>query len=139
VASSAPEEVGTFICFALGSQDHSLSVWFNGAKRPLAVISHCFKQSVMDLAWTPEGRTLLACSTDGTVGVFTFEQQELGTPLPQAVITGTNRIQSVPFGIQTRTVDPCVAAIRRIPVPVMMRLHLNPLAPSRCLLFSDIP
>ena len=71
-------------CVALGSQDTKLTVWASHCKRPLLVGSRLFAQSVVDLAWTPEGTTLLACSSDGSVGVMQFEACELGTPLSQA-------------------------------------------------------
>ena len=78
-------------CVALGSQDTKLTVWMSHQKRPLLVGSKLFAQSVVDLAWTPEGTTLLACSSDGSVGVMQFEASELGTPLSQA------RRQSIPL------------------------------------------
>ena len=42
------------------------------------MIKSCFEESVVDLCWTPNGFSLLACSTDGTMGVFTFEKSEIG-------------------------------------------------------------
>jgi len=69
---------------ALGSQDSKVTVWLSNAQRPLVVASRMFKQSVVDLAWTPDGYTLLACSTDGTIGVLQFEPHELGAAMSQA-------------------------------------------------------
>lgn len=70
-------------CIALGSQDTKLSVWLSNAKRPTFVGHKLFQQSVLDLAWTPDGYRLLACSSDGTVAILQFEAKELGVPLKQ--------------------------------------------------------
>ena len=70
-------------CIALGSQDTKLTVWLSNSKRPTFVAHKLFKQSVVDLAWTPDGYSLLACSTDGTLAVLQFEPKELGVPLNQ--------------------------------------------------------
>ena len=53
--------------------------------RPIYIGRKFFKQGVVDLAWTPDSRTLLAASTDGTVACFQFAAAELGDPVPQDV------------------------------------------------------
>ena len=63
---------------ACGSQDTKLTIWRTNRSRPVCVIKSCFEESVVDLCWTPNGFSLLACSTDGTMGVFTFEKSEIG-------------------------------------------------------------
>ena len=63
---------------ACGSQDTKLTIWRTNRSRPVCVIKSCFEESVVDLSWTPNGFSLLACSTDGTMGVFTFEESEIG-------------------------------------------------------------
>ncbi|CAL8463095.1 g2629 [Coccomyxa elongata] len=73
-------------CIALGSQDTKLSVWLSNAKRPTFVGHKLFQQSVLDLAWTPDGQRLLACSSDGTVAILHFEAKELGVPLEQGEV-----------------------------------------------------
>lgn len=57
-------------------------MWINNESRPVAVGTKFFSAGVTDVAWTPDGRTLLACSFDGTVGAFHFEANELGKPVP---------------------------------------------------------
>ena len=37
-----------------------------------------FKRAVMDVAWTPDGMTMVACSVDGTIAVFQFDEKDLG-------------------------------------------------------------
>ena len=65
-------------------QDKALTVWL-AAPRPVYIGRKFFKQGVVDLAWTPDGRSLLACSTDGTVACFQFDAAELGEAVPQEV------------------------------------------------------
>ncbi|KAG9301750.1 hypothetical protein G9A89_003297 [Geosiphon pyriformis] len=65
------------IC-AVGSQDNSISVWATKKARPLFVSQRPFKQSVMDLAWAPNGRDLYACSYDGSVLILRFSDKEFG-------------------------------------------------------------
>jgi len=57
---------GEFRIFDL-PQDQKVTVWLGAASRPVAIFSKMFSQSVTDVAWTPDGHTLLACSNDGTV------------------------------------------------------------------------
>lgn len=52
-------------------------------KRPLIVVYNLFKESVLDLSWSRDKHILLACSTDGTVAVLTFTEDELGSFLSQ--------------------------------------------------------
>ena len=54
-------------------------------QRPIYIGRKFFKQGVVDLAWSPDGRALLAASTDGSVACFQFSPDELGEPVPQAV------------------------------------------------------
>ncbi|KAF0505748.1 WD40 repeat-like protein [Gigaspora margarita] len=64
---------------AVGSQDHSISVWVTRNARPLFVCQKPFDHSVLDLAWSPDGTQLYACSYDGTVVVLLFLNKEFGT------------------------------------------------------------
>ena len=41
-------------------------------------------QTILDMAWAPDAYTLLCCSKDGSVAVFSFSPEEIGTPLSQA-------------------------------------------------------
>jgi len=41
------------------------------------------RHAVTDMAWTPDGMTLLACSGDGTIAVLMFSKEEFGIPLAQ--------------------------------------------------------
>uniref|UniRef100_A0A1I7TWL8 Protein HIRA n=1 Tax=Caenorhabditis tropicalis TaxID=1561998 RepID=A0A1I7TWL8_9PELO len=67
-------------CCAVGSRDKSISIWlFPGTIKPIFVIDHLFKGTIMDFAWC--GRSLLVCSTDGTVKVITLPEEVIGTTL----------------------------------------------------------
>ncbi|KAI8141993.1 WD40-repeat-containing domain protein [Fennellomyces sp. T-0311] len=52
---------------ALGGQDRSVSLWVTKYCRPICVATDIFDGNIYDLAWTPDGRSLFACSHDGTV------------------------------------------------------------------------
>lgn len=76
-------KIQQYCCLAIGSRDHSLSVWMTVLKRPLVVIHNLFEGSVLDLSWSTEKNILLACSVDGTVACLLFRDDELGTPLSE--------------------------------------------------------
>ncbi|WPT17651.1 Protein HIRA [Picochlorum sp. SENEW3] len=64
--------------FALGAQDGKVSVWAASTERAYFVGKKFFDSQVLDVAWTPDGRTLFACSADKSVACFQFEERELG-------------------------------------------------------------
>lgn len=64
--------------FAMGSQDCRVTVWSSGAPRPLMVLKKAFSKTVVDLAWSADGRTLLCASLDGTILAAAFDPSELG-------------------------------------------------------------
>ncbi|KAI3438112.1 hypothetical protein D9Q98_000553 [Chlorella vulgaris] len=66
--------------FALGAQDKRISVWAAAQHTPIMVGKRFFKNQVTDVAWSPDGYTAFACSSDGTVACFQFAPSELGTP-----------------------------------------------------------
>ncbi|GKU93865.1 hypothetical protein SLEP1_g7424 [Rubroshorea leprosula] len=76
---------------AIGSQDRTITVWTTACPRPLFVARHFFSQSVVDLSWSPDGYSLFACSLDGTVATFHFEDKELGYRLSDAELDELKR------------------------------------------------
>lgn len=70
-----------YCCLAIGSRDRCLSVWMTALQRPLLVIRDLFDDSILDLSWSSDGYTLLACSGDGTVACLQFTEDQLGKPL----------------------------------------------------------
>jgi protein HIRA/HIR1 len=70
-----------FACCAVGGDDATVSIWLAQVARPLAVVKDCFDASVTDLTWSYDGYTLLACSLDGTICCFQFNEEEIGAPI----------------------------------------------------------
>ncbi|KAG8525606.1 HIR complex subunit [Bacidia gigantensis] len=63
---------------ACSGQDKALSIWVTAKTRPLTIVQDVAGKSVVDLAWTPDGRTLFAASLDGTITAVIFEPDEIG-------------------------------------------------------------
>ncbi|KAI7904073.1 WD40-repeat-containing domain protein [Cokeromyces recurvatus] len=70
---------------ALGSQDRSVSIWVTRFSRPVCVAADIFDHNVYDMAWTPDGKNLFACSHDGTVACLLLAE-ELQDIAPDEVI-----------------------------------------------------
>ncbi|KZP25696.1 histone transcription regulator 1 [Athelia psychrophila] len=70
---------------ALGADDRSVSVWQTKSARPLIVAREVFERQIMDLSWSWDGLTLYAASSDGTLGVFNFDPEELEGIAPHSV------------------------------------------------------
>ncbi|KAI9094920.1 WD40-repeat-containing domain protein [Phlyctochytrium arcticum] len=66
---------------AIGSQDHTISIWWTGTARAITASKSLFKHSILDMSWAPDGLCLFACSYDGTVGVLSFEPGTFGDSL----------------------------------------------------------
>ncbi len=77
LGGGTPSESLTSV-FALGAQDGKVSVWAASTERAYFVGKKFFDSQVLDVAWTPDGRTLFACSADKSVACFQFEERELG-------------------------------------------------------------
>ena len=63
---------------ACAGQDKALSVWITTNPRPLCITQELAVKSISDLAWTPDGKTLIVTSLDGTVIALVFETSEIG-------------------------------------------------------------
>ncbi|KAK4535457.1 hypothetical protein CDCA_CDCA05G1482 [Cyanidium caldarium] len=74
-----------YFCVALGSKDRGLTVWRADHKRPFFSLADVFDDDVQDLSWSADGRSLVACSTDGSAFLVHFEPDELGYVVPPAV------------------------------------------------------
>ncbi|KAM3398930.1 protein HIRA isoform X1 [Capsicum galapagoense] len=83
-AKSGGKESQPYNVIAIGSQDRTITVWTTASPRPLFVAKHFFSQSVVDLSWSPDGYSLFACSLDGSVATFHFDENELGHQLSEA-------------------------------------------------------
>jgi protein HIRA/HIR1 len=70
-----------FLVCAIGSKDTRISLWATNKTRAVILAENLFTASVVDLAWTPDGFGLFACSVDGTVAFLEFDSKELGVQL----------------------------------------------------------
>ena len=107
-----------FVVVAMGSRDRSFSVWITGAKRPYFVINDSFDQGnetkicsnfndvfafpfgnkifflgILDLAWSRDGRVLMACSMDGSITTAILQPNELGKTVPESRLYDSMREQ----------------------------------------------
>lgn len=48
------------------------------------MIKNCFNAPVTDLSWSTNAALLLACSLDGSLCCFQFDDGEIGTPISDA-------------------------------------------------------
>ncbi|KAM0687610.1 HIR complex subunit [Conglomerata obtusa] len=69
---------------ALGSQDRSISFWSNNNTRPFLLLKNVFNQPILDMFWNDN--SLYACSYDGQVKIFQFEEHEFGQVLDENVM-----------------------------------------------------
>eukprot|EP00803_Ostreobium_quekettii_P003072 evm.model.scf_3834EXC.1 EVM.evm.TU.scf_3834EXC.1 scf_3834EXC:575-5508(+) len=74
-------------CVVLGSVDRGYSLWLSVKQQPVHFAKGCFRGSVTDVAWAPDGWTFLVASTDGTVAVTSFHEQVLGSHAPDEEVT----------------------------------------------------
>ena len=108
-------------CIAIGSRDRSLSVWLTHLKRPLVVIHDLFTNSILDLSWSRDGFSLMACSLDGSTVFMRFSEKELGTQLTKQAVDdlfvelyGSKRFRKgADGGLQTLLIED----------PAMLKLH----------------
>ena len=78
-------------CCAIGSEDKSITIWASNDTTPFLVLRDCFRESVIDMAWTSDGLTLVATSMDGTVLAFTLDAAELEKKVGLYVYLGAGR------------------------------------------------
>ena len=124
-ASAVPHTV-----IACGSQDCKMTVWATNRPKPVCIVKTCFTQSVVDTCWSPDGYSLIACSTDGSVAVFTFEPSELGVAMSEEE---TRAFLSSEYGDLRRRVGPILedpSLLKFAPPPASTPVK-SPLQPSR--------
>lgn len=82
---STPSMIGLpyRMIFAVATHD---SVWIYDTQQggPLCCFSNMHYASFTDLTWSPDGQTLMMCSTDGYCSGVVFDYGELGTPYSHA-------------------------------------------------------
>eukprot|EP00899_Mesostigma_viride_P006576 jgi/Mesvir1/1591/Mv14559-RA.1 len=80
-ACTAFQQLPYRIVFAVASM-RSVFIYDTHSSQPVAVIGGLHFTAITDLAWSKNGRFLTVSSTDGYCSVVSFEEGELGTPLP---------------------------------------------------------
>ncbi|KAH8920136.1 WD40 repeat-like protein [Atractiella rhizophila] len=83
---------------ALGSATE-VSLWITKNIHGVGIFRDVFDGEVLDLAWSPDGYTLLATSSDGWIAIFHFERDEL----PPAAPTGTKEQYLSEYGFDPST------------------------------------
>jgi chromatin assembly factor 1 subunit B len=68
--------------FAVACGDAVLIFDTESSFRPIAYLAGLHYAEVTDLAWGVDGKALFVSSTDGCVSIVSFEDEELGSPLP---------------------------------------------------------
>lgn len=67
---------------ATSGQDKTLALWSTAQERPLLVANDIAWKTILDMVWSPDGRSLYLSSLDGTISALFFEKNELGTEIP---------------------------------------------------------
>ncbi|CED85461.1 Histone transcription regulator HIRA, WD repeat superfamily [Phaffia rhodozyma] len=103
---------------ALGSDDRSISIWKNNEPSPLLVVTECFDGKIWDLSWTTQGRTLYACSSDGSIACFDFTKKEIsGFAQEGALEVVLSTYEHFRKHSQSKT-DPVSQVVSRTPAPI---------------------
>ncbi|GAB5373093.1 hypothetical protein AAMO2058_001720600 [Amorphochlora amoebiformis] len=58
---------------AVGGMDGATSIWVSTNSKMIMSLTNFFSQTVLDIAWTPDGSGILVCSHDGTVCFFRLD------------------------------------------------------------------
>lgn len=80
-APRLPSPSGARHVLAVGTR-RSVLVYDTQQKTPIAIVANVHYTRLTDLTWSNNGRILVASSTDGFCSIITFNNEELGEPLP---------------------------------------------------------
>lgn len=73
---AAEEAANVYSVVALGADDRSISIWRTTDSRPLVVAKEAFDRQILDLSWSSDGKSIWACSADGSIAVLDFSDPE---------------------------------------------------------------
>lgn len=71
-----------YTVLVLGAKDSGASVWQASGVLPFFRMAEMFEAEVLDIAWSSDGYTFVACSPDGQVMYIKFSADELGDVVP---------------------------------------------------------
>eukprot|EP00883_Tetradesmus_obliquus_P001968 jgi/Sobl393_1/12080/SZX66567.1 len=71
------DDMPSMVC-ACSSNDKTFTVWSSELALPVLHCQQLHAGNIVDLAWTPDGYTLIAASNDDTISVIRFSEAELG-------------------------------------------------------------
>jgi protein HIRA/HIR1 len=136
--TAAARDATPHTVIACGSQDCKMTVWATNRPKPVCIVKTCFTQSVVDTCWSPDGYSLIACSTDGTVAVFTFDASELGCAMTD---TETRAFLSKEYGDLRRRVGPILEdpSLLKFKPPPATTPTKSPLPPARTPAVANAP
>ncbi|KAI9193684.1 chromatin assembly factor 1 subunit B [Polychytrium aggregatum] len=137
------------LVYAIVTQD-SIVVYDTQQSSPLAMLSNLHYSTFTDLSWSPDGRTLIAASTDGYASIVTFGENELGIPLPadevpvgmapeadgesaemaSADTKQTPALPNVPCAVDVEMSAPCPEMVPPASAPFSESAHIQPAAVS---------
>eukprot|EP00775_Hariotina_reticulata_P005624 gene5624-5863_t len=63
---------------ACGSNDRTMTIWVSELALPLMHCSQVHKGPIVDVAWTPDGYSLITTSNEDSIVVFRWDRQQLG-------------------------------------------------------------
>ncbi|KAJ2950306.1 hypothetical protein O0L34_g11672 [Tuta absoluta] len=87
------------LVLAVGTK-RSVLLYDTQQKTPIAIISNIHYTRLTDLSWSPDGKTLVASSTDGFCSVLMFSAGELGEVLPGSALTPVVEKATEPMEVQ---------------------------------------
>lgn len=77
-SSGGTAEKRFFSVLAVGSHDCTLSLWSTRRPTPLLLLTEIWTESILDLSWTADGRTLVVSAHDGSIVVLQFDEGVFG-------------------------------------------------------------
>jgi len=103
------KKVISTVC-AIACEKGTLSLWSPGRNRPVVVCRNIFKQQLLDMSWSEDGRELFLCSMDGGVASIRCHDFDthpnVGVPLNKEETVAI--IREYYGGIDMRQSDACL-------------------------------
>lgn len=108
---------------AVAGQDGQVSIWTSAHSGPIIVLQDLFEHSVMDLAWSRDGKILIAVSYDGTVSAVNMNASDFDL-LPLSAAELAEHLRNV-FGNRSGVAEGSQAGNYVESVQVILQLREN--------------